>query len=418
MSFPLLKRLPGFQSGVWWKSLLVLVLLVLIIPSAPSLALEVEDTKPTNKNNSSIKGKTLANKTIELIQDNNIIQSIKADSDGQFIFSLNDLEEGNFSYMVKVCDSDKQKKCTTKAAQIIIDKTLPEKPTIALPDTLPDNDWEEVVIAGVAEPESKINLSYADLDLGEVKVDSNGNFTFTAKLVTGGHLLNAKSVDEAGNESEIFTKTVNFNPLRITAKVYRVVDGDTIKIDEGKVTVRYIGIDTPETVHPSKPVECLGKEASDKNKQLVEGKEIILEKDISETDKYGRLLRYIWLGDVLVNEQLVKEGYAKSSTYPPDVKHQTRFIQAEKEARESGKGLWGDVCNTASQNSQSITNTEMNKTAPSGNTSSGVYTCDCSKTCTQIATCEEAYFQLNNCSCKTRDADDDGVPCESICPGG
>jgi len=129
--------------------------------------------------------------------------------------------------------------------------------------------------------------------------------------------------------------------------VTRVVDGDTIEIEGGQ-KVRYIGIDTPETVDPRKPVECFGKEASNKNKELVEGKRVRLEKDVSETDKYGRLLRYVYLpagkagvGDLFVNEFLVKEGYAFSSTYPPDVKYQNLFTQAEKEAREANRGLWG-----------------------------------------------------------------------------
>ena len=82
--------------------------------------------------------------------------------------------------------------------------------------------------------------------------------------------------------------------------VIRVVDGDTIEIEGGQ-KVRYIGIDTPETVDPSRPVGCYGKEASDKNKELVEGKIVRLEKDISETDRYGRLLRYIYVGDIFVN---------------------------------------------------------------------------------------------------------------------
>ena len=122
--------------------------------------------------------------------------------------------------------------------------------------------------------------------------------------------------------------------------VSRVVDGDTIEIEGGE-KVRYIGIDTPEVVDPRKPVQCFGKEASNKNKELVDGKRIRLEKDVSETDKYGRLLRYIFVGDLFVNEVLVKEGYAFSSTYPPDVKYQSIFVEAEKEAREANRGLWG-----------------------------------------------------------------------------
>lgn len=130
------------------------------------------------------------------------------------------------------------------------------------------------------------------------------------------------------------------------AKVIRVIDGDTIEIENGE-RVRYIGIDTPETVDPRKPVQCFGVEASKKNKELVEGKTVRLEKDISETDKYGRLLRYVYVDPstssgqaMFVNLELVKQGFAFSYTYPPDVKHQTEILAAEKEAREVNRGLW------------------------------------------------------------------------------
>jgi len=120
--------------------------------------------------------------------------------------------------------------------------------------------------------------------------------------------------------------------------VTRVIDGDTIEIEGGQ-KVRYIGIDTPETLDPRKPVQCFGVEASNYNKQLVEGKRVRLEKDISETDKYGRLLRYVYLGDVFINLKLVQEGYASSYSYPPDIKHQEQFVEAQKMAREQNKGL-------------------------------------------------------------------------------
>jgi len=126
-------------------------------------------------------------------------------------------------------------------------------------------------------------------------------------------------------------------------KVKRVVDGDTIELESGQ-KVRYIGIDTPESVDPGKPVECFSEEATKKNRDLVEGKEIRLETDVSEKDRYGRLLRYVWINDSLINEILVREGFAKSSTYPPDIKYQLRFNQAEQLAREGGKGLWGSKC--------------------------------------------------------------------------
>lgn len=123
-------------------------------------------------------------------------------------------------------------------------------------------------------------------------------------------------------------------------KVVRVIDGDTIELATGE-KLRYIGVDTPETSDPRKPLQCFAKEATEKNRELVEGREVRLEKDISETDRYGRLLRYVYVGDEMINQKLVKEGFAYSSSYPPDVKYQEKFRQAEKEAKNENRGLWG-----------------------------------------------------------------------------
>src|SRR3989338_4054749 len=125
-------------------------------------------------------------------------------------------------------------------------------------------------------------------------------------------------------------------------KVVRVVDGDTINVEiNGKTeSVRYIGIDTPETVDPRKPVQCFGVEASKRNKELVEGKMVRLEKDITDRDKYNRLLRYVWVDDAFVNLILVTQGFAKSYSYPPDVEYQDLFVMAQKKAREDKLGLW------------------------------------------------------------------------------
>lgn len=125
-----------------------------------------------------------------------------------------------------------------------------------------------------------------------------------------------------------------------------MIDGDTIvvEIDGGEYKVRYIGIDTPETVAPGQPVECYGKEASERNKELVDGKTVGLEKDVSETDQFGRLLRYVWLGETMVNAALVSDGFALASTYPPDVKNSDLFAALQAEAREAGRGLWGTTC--------------------------------------------------------------------------
>jgi micrococcal nuclease len=135
------------------------------------------------------------------------------------------------------------------------------------------------------------------------------------------------------------TPTSNPSPFVGTFKVVRVIDGDTIEIEGGE-RVRYIGIDTPETVDPRKPVQCFGFEASEKNKELVEGKEVRLEKDVTDRDKYGRLLRYVYVNSLFVNLELVKQGFAFSYTYPPDVKHQAEILAAEEEARKAKRGLW------------------------------------------------------------------------------
>lgn len=188
-----------------------------------------------------------------------------------------------------------------------------------------------------------------------------------------------------------------------SAKVTKVVDGDTIKLESGQ-TVRLIGIDTPETVDPRRGVQCFGKEASDKTKELLVGALITLEKDVSETDKYGRLLRYVYKDGVMINKLLVEQGYAHASSYPPDVKYQDQLKTAEQEARKAGRGLWSDC-----ESSSNTTPTSL--TTPTILTSPTVLTCDCSKSCANISSCQEAQFQLKECGCTARDGDNDSIAC-------
>ena len=130
----------------------------------------------------------------------------------------------------------------------------------------------------------------------------------------------------------------------------RVVDGDTIVIDRGRgdEKVRYIGMDTPESVKPNTPVEFIAKEASAANAAMVEGQTVLLERDVSEYDRYDRLLRYVWVEDpahssglTLVNLALVAQGFAQVSTYPPDVRYVDLYLAAERAARDQELGLWG-----------------------------------------------------------------------------
>lgn len=122
--------------------------------------------------------------------------------------------------------------------------------------------------------------------------------------------------------------------------VTKAVDGDTIELADG-TRVRLIGVNTPETVDPRRPVQCFGKEASAFTHGLVDGQAVRLEKDISDTDKYGRSLRYVYLADgTFLNLELVRQGYAQVNTYPPDVAHAQEFKAAQAEARAAGRGLW------------------------------------------------------------------------------
>lgn len=150
--------------------------------------------------------------------------------------------------------------------------------------------------------------------------------------------------------------------------VSRVIDGDTIELSNGD-TVRYIGVDTPETRHPRKGLECFGKEATAFNKEIVLGKPVRLEQDVSATDRFGRILAYVFVptnqpdedvsnsidasaeselqtdpgeptDEIFVNALLVEEGYAVASSYPPDVAYDSLFAQLEAEARQEERGLW------------------------------------------------------------------------------
>ncbi len=126
------------------------------------------------------------------------------------------------------------------------------------------------------------------------------------------------------------------------ATVVRVVDGDTIivEIDGEEYRVRYIGINSPELANNGRPAEDYAEKAAEYNAELVEGQMVVLERDVSDTDQYGRLLRYIWLGDTLVNAELVRQGLADARYYNPDTARQETLNAAEDGAREQKLGIW------------------------------------------------------------------------------
>jgi len=141
-----------------------------------------------------------------------------------------------------------------------------------------------------------------------------------------------------------------------TGTVERAIDCDTIEVTitaradglgSGRATegetydVRLIGIDSPESVRPGTPVECFGKEAAAAAAALLEGEPVRMVKDVEEVDRYGRLLRYVYLGDEMANARLVLNGYASAYTYPPNVRHADLFVSLQREARRADLGLWG-----------------------------------------------------------------------------
>lgn len=219
---------------------------------------------------------------------------------------------------------------------------------------------------------------------------------------------------------------------RTDAQVVEVVDGDTLKvsIDGGTTqTVRIIGVDTPETKDPRQPVMCFGAEATAKTKELVDlaGGHVQLEKDVSDTDRYDRLLRYVWLihpdGTRMLNEELVKGGYAQVSTYPPDVKYQEQFLATQRQARESGAGLWG-ACGSFGVEATPVptvasppVNTTGGGSSYIGGSSYGGGDMDCKDFSSQAEA--QAYFDARGGSASNNvdrldGSDHDGIVCESL----
>jgi micrococcal nuclease len=129
-------------------------------------------------------------------------------------------------------------------------------------------------------------------------------------------------------------------PSDESALVVRVIDGDTVELANGD-RVRYLGVDTPETVNPQKPVGCFGPEASAANKRLVEGKRVVLTSDVTDRDKYSRLLRFVSVGGIDVAAYLIQNGFGYVYSIQPDVARLQQYGALEREAHADQRGLWG-----------------------------------------------------------------------------
>jgi micrococcal nuclease len=133
---------------------------------------------------------------------------------------------------------------------------------------------------------------------------------------------------------------------RVFAVVSKVVDGDTVHVTIGGASeeIRLIGVDTPETVHPTKPVQCFGPEASQHTKELLpRGTRVYLVRDVESRDRFGRLLAYVYRAsdDLFVNYELVFNGWARPSPFPPNTTLETDFAEAAFHAQSNQLGLWG-----------------------------------------------------------------------------
>ncbi|MDQ0899864.1 MULTISPECIES: thermonuclease family protein [unclassified Paenibacillus] len=206
----------------------------------------------------------------------------------------------------------------------------------------------------------------------------------------------------------------------ITAKVTKVVDGDTINvlIGDKKETVRFVLIDTPETKHPSKPVEPFGPEASKFTTDMLEGKEVKLEKDVSERDSYGRLLMYVWLDDKMVNELLLEKGLARVAIYQPDVKYVDKFREIQKKAQQAGTGIWSieNYAKDDGYHPEVMKKTEepAKETQPSKAPASSTSNSNVSyPNCTAVKAAGKAPLHRGDPGYSSKlDLDNDGVACE------
>ncbi len=429
----LFSKLPGINSKNWFVRLLsypvygflALIILAIVIPSAPTL--EVYATAPTNSQSIEINGKTRSGVPVTLIQNDQTLLTTKATSSGDYSFHIESLNEGEHTYTIESCEKKGSMYCTRQQTSLTVDHTAPYAPKL---DKIPPGlATTKLMVTGEAEPQSEVVVTNGE---DEYKTTATDQSTFSIEvpnLKAGENELTVSSLDKAGNRSErvTFNTAVTIPESELVFKVVKVVDGDTVTLSDGR-TIRYIGIDTPETVDPRKAIQCYGKEASDKNKELVEGKEVRLEKDVSEYDKYKRTLRYIYVGDIFVNDYLVRNGYAKSSSYPPDVKHQDQFREAEQEARDNKRGMWSDVCAVPSPTptpKSSTTTTTTNTTtapAPTKTTTATTTNASCSgpdRDCSDFSTQAEAQAFYISCGGPASDPhrldrEKDGKACETL----
>ncbi len=208
--------------------------------------------------------------------------------------------------------------------------------------------------------------------------------------------------------------------------VDKVIDGDTIVV-AGGARVRLIGVDTPETKHPRKPVQCFGLEASNHTGQLLApGAGVRLVHDVERKDRYGRVLAYVYRSSdgLFVNAALVRDGYAQVATFPPNVAHTEEFVALQREARHAGRGLWSACSGDATSGQAQGAPSSAAPARSSGGGCHASYQGTCIPAYVSDADCsggsgdgphhvEEKNFRVVGPDEYGLDADRDGVGCEA-----
>jgi micrococcal nuclease len=383
----------------WWIYTLAFIIFIIVIGSVVSQGKpmfrgveRIFYSTPVN-----IEGYNVdPNAAINIILNNEKVETIKSDEGGNFYFSLNLIEGENIFKANTTTSKGKFKESLIEKINYIIERPEEIEGADLLEDT--DNNDNNLNIKGINESEDK--------NKGKINVDPEED---TNQTQTG---------EELGEDEEI-----NNDDQTQYYPVVRVVDGDTVvvKIDGVDETLRLIGIDTPETVDPRKPVQCFGIEASNKAKEWLSGKMVELESDPSqdERDKYGRLLRYVRIQEGLFyNLEIIKQGYAHEYTYIIPYKYQTEFKNAEDYARENELGLWHpDACQEDTVAPEEAGNEqEVEDDQPTDQTyncSENVYNCG------DFATRAEAQAVFDYCGGISNDihrldSDGDGIVCENL----
>ena len=264
-------------------------------------------------------------------------------------------------------------------APVIIDgRTL--VPVAAISQSLNSNvDWD----APSKTATITRNGSIIKLQLGNKNAIVNGN---NIGLDVPAQAIKGRTMVPVGFIAQAFGEKVNWDPKtktvlissditpvatnRVKVKVTRVVDGDTVKVmfNGKEESVRLTGVDTPESVHPDKSKNTeFGKISSDFTKNKLEGKEVELEFDVQERDKYSRLLAYVYVDGEMYNKTLLEEGMAKVATFPPNVKYVDDFVAIERVARDANKGLWAYDDNSSSTNTTTQVNNNNSGSSANNN---------------------------------------------------